>query len=186
MSLTLVVEDGTGLSTANSYVSVAEADAYNCAHVSRTAWDALSTGDQEAALAMATRVLDESFQFKGFRVEDEQALQWPRRDAKDPDADDSVFPRTLAVRANEFPSTEVPTLVKNATIELARELVLTADSVSGFHKGAGLKSVSIEGFTKIEFDKSDIKRTIPRHIITQLSKVGYPIFGSGPLPLVRS
>jgi len=186
MALTLVVEDGTGLSNSNSYVSVAGADSYNDAHVSRTAWTALSTGDKEAALAMATRVIDESYQFNGFKNSDSQALQWPRRDAPDPDQDDTVFPRSLSIRANEFNENEIPGLLEQATIELAREYVLTSDAASGFSNGAGIKEVSIDGFTKVVFDKSDIKQSIPRQVNIILSKLGCPLFGGGTFNLVRS
>ena len=177
MALTLVVEDGSGKSDANSYVSVAEADSYNEGHVSTSGWDALTTGQKEAALVMAARTIDGSFQFKGFKTVQTQALQWPRDSVKDPDSDDSVYPRNLSTRFNEFANDTVPQIVKNAAIEMARELVLTGDSVSGFHQGAGLKSVSIDGFTKIEFDKMDIKKMIPRAVITYLSKIGTPLFG---------
>jgi hypothetical protein len=185
MALTLVVEDGTGLTNSNSYVSVAEADTYNDGHVANTAWSALTTAQKEEAIVMATRVIDGEYQFNGFKKLISQALQWPRRDAKDPDRDDSVFPTTLSSRANEFPEDEIPVLLKNATIELAREYVLTGDTASGFHEGAGIAEVEIDGFTKIVFNKTDIKATMPRHVITMLSKLGFKI-GSGSFNLVRA
>ena len=189
MALTLVVEDGTGLSNSNSYVSVSEADAYNDAHIERTLWAALSTADKEAALAMATRVIDESYQFNGSKNGTSQALQWPRRDARNPDDDDTVYPVTLSYRDNEFPNDEIPKLLKNATIQLAREFVLSTgkgDTVSGFHQGVGIKKVELSEFVSVEFDKSDKRHTIPQHVMIILSKLGRPLFGNRMVQMIRA
>src|SRR3954453_999453 len=86
MALVLIKEDGTGLANANTYAVVADGDAYHEAHLYATAWTAGSTPNKEAALAMATRLIDEEFQFNGFRVSNAQALQWPRARCPDPDA----------------------------------------------------------------------------------------------------
>lgn len=79
----MTVEDGTGLSTAQSYVSVADADTYHTAH-GNTTWtgvDAL----KEAALVRATQALDARYSWQGFRLVETQALDWPRYDAYDVD-----------------------------------------------------------------------------------------------------
>lgn len=79
----MIVEDGTGLSTAQSYVSVADADAYHTAHGNAT-WtgvDAL----KEAALVRATQALDARYSWQGYRLVETQALDWPRYDAYDVD-----------------------------------------------------------------------------------------------------
>ena len=54
--LTLVKEDGTGKSDANSYASVADADAYHEGHLYASAWTGATTADKEKALVMATRL----------------------------------------------------------------------------------------------------------------------------------
>src|SRR3954469_6502800 len=86
MALVLIKEDGTGLVNANTYASVADGDAYHEAHLYATAWTAATTPNKEAALAMAARLIDEEFQFNGYRVSSSQALQWPRSRCPDPDA----------------------------------------------------------------------------------------------------
>ena len=58
MALVLIKEDGTGLVNANTYASVADGDAYHEAHLYATAWTAATTPNKEAALAMATRLID--------------------------------------------------------------------------------------------------------------------------------
>jgi hypothetical protein len=80
--MALVVEDGTGKSDAESYLSVADADAYHTAH-GNTGW----TGDdavKEVALRLATRWLNATYQARwiGDRFSSGQALSWPREDAE--------------------------------------------------------------------------------------------------------
>ena len=66
MALTLIKEDGTGLANANSYADATDGNAYHEGHLYATAWNAATTGQKEAALVMATRLLDGEFQFFGF------------------------------------------------------------------------------------------------------------------------
>lgn len=77
--MALVVEDGTGLSTAESYISVADADTRH-SDLGNTAWAALSTGAKEAALRAATDYMEGSYRqaWKGTRRTRDQALSWPR------------------------------------------------------------------------------------------------------------
>lgn len=74
--MALVTEDGTGLATAESYVSVADADTYFTAQ-GNTAWtgaDAL----KEVALRKAATFLDATYRYRGSRYTMEQGLDWPR------------------------------------------------------------------------------------------------------------
>ena len=56
--MSLIVEDATGLSTAESYLSVANADTYHASYTGSTAWSGASTGTKERALRRATQYLD--------------------------------------------------------------------------------------------------------------------------------
>lgn len=71
----MIVEDGTGLATANSYVSVVYADAYL-----DDTWDAYTTAVKEAALIEATEYVDAIYgsRFMGYPLESDQALEFPR------------------------------------------------------------------------------------------------------------
>lgn len=76
--MALVTEDGTGLSTAESYVSVTTADAYWSAR-NNTTWAALTTAVKEANLRIATEYLSRyTGKWRGLRVKTTQALDWPR------------------------------------------------------------------------------------------------------------
>lgn len=78
--MALVVEDGTGLETANAYVSVAGVTAYLTERQRATAWAALTSDQQEAAIIKATEYIDTRFgtSFKGCPLVQEQALEFPR------------------------------------------------------------------------------------------------------------
>lgn len=96
--MTLVVEDGTGLANANSYVSVTEADAYWAGMgADGTSWQALTTAQKEAALILATRYINNAgiFRYRGTRKSYEQRMEWPRTGAAErngPAIPDTVVP----------------------------------------------------------------------------------------------
>lgn len=77
--MALIVEDGTVVAGAESYISVADADTW---HDDRgnTAWAALSTAAKEAALRKATDYMLQVYgrRWAGDRVDADQGLDWPR------------------------------------------------------------------------------------------------------------
>lgn len=72
----LVVEDGTGLANAESYLSVDDANAYH-AKFGNAAWGG-EIPALEAALRRSTQYIDSAYQFRGCKLTSTQALQWPR------------------------------------------------------------------------------------------------------------
>lgn len=98
--MALVVEDGSGKADAESYLSEADADAYNTAHSASTDWSGASTVEKEVALRRATQYLDMEYgaRWKGMRSNEDQALDWPRYDADDRDEvvlDSNEMPQRL-------------------------------------------------------------------------------------------
>ncbi len=103
--MALVVEDGTGLANAESYISEADADTYITEHLRdgntyRTAWVAASSANKEIALRQATDWLDITFaqSWQGQRVNETQALAWPRYGVVDYDGfaiDSDVVPVSI-------------------------------------------------------------------------------------------
>jgi len=61
---------------ANSYISIAEADAYMAETLHGADWAAASSANKEKALLFATRVID-SFSFHGFKFRGKQKLKLP-------------------------------------------------------------------------------------------------------------
>ena len=80
--MAIVVEDGTGLSTANAYVSVADFLAYHVA-MNNTGAASLTTAEIEAAIRYATIWMDGRYAWRGDIVDDDQALNLPTENGKD-------------------------------------------------------------------------------------------------------
>lgn len=107
--MALILEDGTGLSTAEAYASVAEADTYWGLHDSPVAWTGATTTAKESALRTATEWIDDKYgtRFQGSRIQQRtQRLAFPRYGVEVDQVvmDPSPLPRRL----------------KEATIELAK------------------------------------------------------------------
>jgi hypothetical protein len=176
MALSIVKEDGTGKADANSYASAADGDAYHEGHLYASAWTAATTANKEAALVMATRLIDSQYQFNGHRADSDQALQWPREGCHDPDAD--------GWNGGTVAASVVPKGVVEATCELAREL-LVADRTAA-PPGEGLKYENT-GTTQKGYDKSDQPSVITRVAQAMLDKYGSMISGkSGAVRLIRT
>lgn len=110
--MAFVVEDGTGLATANAYLSVEEANEY---HKERgnAAWIG-AVSQKQSAIIRATQYLDAMYQWStGYITSAEQGLAWPRIDAVEP---------------NGWPIgyEDVPKVVKHATAELALRAISAA------------------------------------------------------------
>lgn len=110
MAFAFVVEDGSGLASATSYVSVADADDYFALTPDFAAtWNAKNNTDKEFLLGWATRVLDQKTVWNGVKTTTTQALRWPRTGVYDRDG--------LLI-----PSTTLPKQLIEATLEFAKWL----------------------------------------------------------------
>ena len=76
------VDDGSGLTDANSYTDVAYADSYFLDR-NNTTWSALTKAQKEALLILGTDYIETTYygSFRGVVLVDTQALQFPRVDA---------------------------------------------------------------------------------------------------------
>ena len=157
--LTLILEDGTGRADANSYASRAQGDAYHDGVVSAATWTAASNTVKEAALVMATRLVDVVARFGGTRAVAGQALQWPRMDCPDL-SQPTVF----------FDSNLVPACVRDAVCETARRLI--AEDRTGDADGAGLKSLNVDGSIDLVFDPEHRRPMLPEFVQLMLERVG--------------
>ncbi|MFA5595937.1 MAG: DnaT-like ssDNA-binding protein [Pusillimonas sp.] len=116
--MALIVESGVGLDDAESYVSVADATTY-AAKMGHSAWSAVSVTDtqREAALRQATAYIDSRYRFRGKRLTDTQALEWPRDGYAWPQKRVADACCELAVRALAGPLyADVDALVTEETI----------------------------------------------------------------------
>lgn len=108
----IIVENGTGLATAETYCDSDYVEAYVTAQNRVAAWTALTDAAKEAALREAALVLDGQFgsRFTGQRVKDTQSLEWPRCGATDVDG--------FCIASDT-----VPEQLKKACAELAIETI---------------------------------------------------------------
>lgn len=106
--MALEVEDGSGKTNSESYLSVAEADAYFAARGNPTAWSGAATSAKEQYLREATEYVDAVYgrRWKGSLVKRDQALDWPRFGV---DNDDGWI----------LDSDKIPESLKRATAEAA-------------------------------------------------------------------
>lgn len=113
--MALIVEDGSGLPNAESYISVTDADTY-FANRGNAAWAALDTTTKEQSLRAATDYMSQTFRLRwvGMRVTITQGLDWPRAWVPIVDSPSGyrAFPAYLALDV-------VPAEVSRACAELA-------------------------------------------------------------------
>lgn len=134
MAVSIVVENGSGLANANSYLSVSDADTY-WANRANSTWAAYTTDQKAAALIMATQYLDANYKWRGGLATSTQALGWPR------DLEFDNEGRTI---------TGVPQKVKHATAEMAivaaanGSLLPTASGGSGSVKREKVGPLEVE------------------------------------------
>jgi hypothetical protein len=171
--LTIIKEDGTGRPDANTYASAADGDAYHEAHVDASAWTAATLAQKEAALAMATRLIDACWQFNGWKKTPTQALQWPRFGVPDPDRPAAAVPALEASAPGTFDPDSLPPALVQATCEQARALVIedrTADPA-----GEGLRQMALTGVLSLMFDPADRRPILTTVVRRLLSRLGTPI-----------
>ncbi len=104
MAATFVVEDGTGLSNANSLMSVADADQILENYDDPSSWSTATDAVKENSLRQATRYLNYNYIWDGAKTVSTQALQWPRVRTYDEDelliASDEIPQRVLEACAH--------------------------------------------------------------------------------------
>jgi len=85
--MAFVVETGSGSATANSYLSVADADTYHTDHGDSSDWSGSTEAQKQEALRLATQYLDAKYdgRWKGTRSNEDQALDHPRTGIVDSD-----------------------------------------------------------------------------------------------------
>lgn len=122
----MIVETGTGISNANSYVTSDEAAAYFAA-LGNTDWYA-----DEPSLVAASQAVDLLYgtQYSGSKLSATQGLLWPRTEFCDTDG----FTRAEAV---------IPPELKKAVFELAERHLAGEDIVPNIDQDALLASHSV-------------------------------------------
>ncbi len=113
----LIVEDGSGLPSANSYCSLETANSYFATRLYADNWLNASVASQVKALITAAFTLDKGFIWRGNKYIRTSNLFWPRTWVVDPDNTQAFFPQIT--RPNYLPANQIPVRVIRAQMELA-------------------------------------------------------------------
>ena len=164
--MALVVEDGTGMSDAESYVSVSDADSWHTKHQAPATWTAASTAEKEAALRQATHYLDIRFtgRWRGYKGSSTQALAWPRAFG----IDDEGYP---------IDDDSLPVLLEGATAELASKVIDGDTLLVDVTKPGQIKRKSIKA-GPISKDVEYMGGLSPQKEYTEVEKMLVPLLES--------
>lgn len=168
MALTLIVEDGTAKSTANTYISLADAETYFEGRANKSTWSDATDANKNIALVDAARQLDALVDWYGSRATEDQSMRWPRYGAYDRDG-------------WAFDSDEIPTELQEAQCELA--IAILAEDRTDDPDGIGLKRVKA-GSVEVEFNSAVSKPVIPTIIKRLIGHLGR-FTGTSSVRLVR-
>lgn len=131
-----VVATPVGDASCNSYITVAEGDAFAALELATLSWSSATTDEKGKALIAATRYLDQLI-WIGSKVTTTQALMWPRTDAE--------------CGEKSYATTVIPPEVKYGTFLLAEALLDDPDAMSG-------NSPTIQGELITGIPNADLKR----------------------------
>ena len=123
--------------TANSYVTLAEADSYFETVPDSHSWDNKTDDKKNRALISATRWID-TLNWYGQRCDNEQALSWPRNN--------------YHVDRVELTCDAIPNDIKYATYELAFALANDTDAITGTTGDKGLYEEVELGDLKVKYN----------------------------------
>lgn len=121
--MAIVVEDGTGIPTADSYVSVGRMSSFLTGTVEDTLWTAMTTDQKEAVLKRASSDLDSKFRFYGVRFRKNQGLEWPRS-------------KLIDGAGQGVPAGTIHKVLEEAVIRLAATIVSNGAAASAAFLGA--------------------------------------------------
>lgn len=153
--MALIIEDGTMPEGANSFASVAEADAYLSARglswplpESDVVQDA-NLAAKEAALVRAADYLN-VLAWRGSKVEWNWPMSWPRKDAPIPGSSEQFIPDNV-----------VPVQVKRACMELAALFYAGEDLLAAVERGGRIASETVGPISTSYFDDASSETFYP-------------------------
>jgi vancomycin resistance protein YoaR len=163
MAVVVIVEDGTRVSGANSYVSIADITAWVLTNPHDITWAALTEAQQNGYTVMACRILNEQMDWDGWQTDSDQSLDLPRSGMVDKNG-------------NSIEDYEVPFEVENAQCELARLLAIT--DRTGDSDLVGFSEMTI-GPIKLTADKSDNLPVLPDAVFNMVRYLGRKTVSKG-------
>lgn len=164
-----------GSASANVYATLAEANQY---HEDRpaagTTWENAETGDKNAALLWATKLLDSHFSWHGFITYNTQALAWPRSGLLDKN------------KWSSLDDTTIPNEIKWAVSEFARQLLVSDRAGDSDVETQGITSLKA-GPIALTFKDSVSAKPVPDVVANLIPKHwGYLVSASNNIELERA
>ena len=156
----LVVEDGTGLPTANSFLTIAEADDILSVNP-RSLWPLVSPTDKSNLLIWATRMIVERTKWRGYKRYDNSGLPWPRERV--------IGRETSLYNYGYLDNASVPFQVKEATAYLAEFLSQTDPTT--VNSSSNIKEIEVD-VVKLKFDPALRPARWPVTIRIALAPIG--------------
>jgi hypothetical protein len=142
----IIIEDGSCVSDANSYVSLEEANQYHQDR-GREDWLALSDNEKKICLIKATEYIDNLFNWKGRRKYEAQSTAFPRIN---PYSCDGIL-RDL----DGFAIKGVPLKIKKATCEAAyyayKSVLEQTEMFDTLTGNGNIKKERVEGAVEVEY-----------------------------------
>lgn len=141
----MVVEDGTGLSNANAYVSRADADVYHSER-GREDWLDATEVSRDVAIIRATQWMDGLYRhrWRGGRIKATQALEWPRR----------------GFDTEGFELSGVPRRVPQAVCEAAYAIIKGVDLTPVLERGGAVKREKVGPIETEYFEGAPARATV--------------------------
>lgn len=151
----LIVEDGTGKTDSNSYVDLAYVNAYFAVRNNAT-WAGYSIGERKAAIIKGAAYADK-YDFIGTKKTANQAMQWPRINAK--------------VDGYLLDSTVIPKALKDAQCEAALraaagEIMADIESGSTIEETVDLITVKYSEYSSTGVTRYPAIESLLRKLIT--------------------
>lgn len=167
MAVTVIATPG--LATSNSYSTLADAEIFMESRLHTDDWTDATDDEKNRALVWATRILDAQVEWRGWRINEIQVLEWPRSGVTD--------------RGDYFlDDSTIPTFLQEATAELA--LFLLASDRSVDYALSGFKRIKVD-VIELEADVSSKSHTIPSGVMDMIRFYGRILYSSSIKRVVR-
>lgn len=142
ITLQFIVEDGTCVSNANSYISLEDANQY-MTNKGREDWLALSDEQKKISIIKGTEYVDNLYRWRGQRLGIAQNLSWPRVDRRHQD---------WLLDLDGFPLKGVPRRLKDAVCEAAfYGYQANVELFTTYNETGNVKKQRVEGAVEVEF-----------------------------------
>lgn len=184
---TVTVETGSGTNpNANSYISITDAQTYHDNSLYAAEWHNATSLQQKQAVVTATRIIDASCAFRGYRKLTSQPLAWPRVLAKN-DEYCAGYYNPLMTSLPYYDENSLPRVLVEATAVVALEVLRSDRTADAGSKGITDLSLG-SGALSLSLDASNAPKPLPDETLRMLSGLvrSFRGYGSATKRVVRT